>query len=68
MDCCGDYRDKAGRYINDMREELSATANALRQLLESLSQADCDHESNLRSALRRLREGRSRRRPPWCAR
>ncbi len=51
-----DYRDKAAQYLNGLREELAGTARALEEILDSLSQADGDHESRVRAALGRLRE------------
>jgi diguanylate cyclase (GGDEF)-like protein len=51
-----DYRDKASEHLNQMREELSNTARTLEELLEGLGQADGDHETNIRSAITRLRQ------------
>ena len=51
-----DYRDKAAQYLSTLREELAGTARALQEILNSLAQADGDHEVQLRTALRRLRE------------
>jgi diguanylate cyclase (GGDEF)-like protein len=51
-----DYRDKAGQYLANLRDELAGTARTLQEILESLSQADGDHETNLRAALGKLRQ------------
>jgi hypothetical protein len=40
-----DFRDKARHYINQLRGELSRTAQALERLVDSMSQHDADHES-----------------------
>ena len=51
-----DYRDKAAQYLSTLRDELSGTARALEEILDSLSQADGDHETRVRAAVGRLRE------------
>ncbi len=51
-----DYRDKAAQYICNLRDELAGTARSLEEVLDSLSQADGDHETNLRTALGTLRQ------------
>jgi GGDEF domain-containing protein len=51
-----EYRDKAAEYVNGLREELSGTARALEEILDSLSQSDGDYETKVRSAISRLRE------------
>src|SRR5665647_469825 len=51
-----DYRDKAGQYLANLRDELAGSARTLQEILESLSQADGDHETNLRAALGKLRQ------------
>jgi GGDEF domain-containing protein len=51
-----DYRDKAAKYLGTLREELSGTACALQEILDSLAQADSDNEAQLRTELDRLRE------------
>jgi diguanylate cyclase (GGDEF)-like protein len=50
-----DYRDKVGGYMSQLREELSGSAQALQQILESLGQTDGDHEQNLHVALSKIR-------------
>jgi GGDEF domain-containing protein len=50
-----DYRDRAARYLGDLRNQLSSTAQALREMVEGLSQCDADHHEKLRAALLRLR-------------
>lgn len=50
-----DYRDKAAQYLNTLREELAGTTRALEEIMDSLSQADGDHETRLRKALSILR-------------
>ena len=51
-----DYRDKAAQYLGKLREELAGSARALQELLDSLTQADGDNETQLRTELGRLRE------------
>src|SRR5450759_5003770 len=51
-----DYRDKAGQYLANLRDELAGTARTLEEILDSLGQADGDHESKLRAALGNLRQ------------
>ncbi len=51
-----DYRDKAGRYLGNLRDELAASARTLEETLDSLGQADGDHEANLRGAIGKLRQ------------
>lgn len=51
-----DYRNRAAQYLGGLRDELAGTARALEEILETLSQADGDHETNLRGALVKLRE------------
>jgi len=51
-----DFRDKAAHYLNTLREELAGTARALEEILDSLSQADGDHETRVRASLCTLRE------------
>src|SRR5262249_24973131 len=50
-----DYRDKAAQYMASLRDELSARAGALEEIMSCLTQADGDHEGKLRSALETLR-------------
>lgn len=49
-----DYREKAAQYLTDLREELAATARALTEIVESLSQTDSDHTVQIRAALQSL--------------
>ena len=51
-----DYRDKAALYLGNLRDELAGTARTLEEILDSLGQADGDHEKNLRAALGKLRQ------------
>ena len=51
-----DYRDKASKYINEIRGELAETARALQELMATLADSDGDHEQRLRTAVARLRE------------
>lgn len=51
-----DYRDKAARFINDLREQLASGARALEEIVKSLTESDGDHEVRLRASLQRLRE------------
>jgi diguanylate cyclase (GGDEF)-like protein len=59
-----DYRDKAAQYLGNLRDELAGTARSLEEVLDSLSQADGDHETNLRTALGKLRQVAA---APGCA-
>jgi hypothetical protein len=51
-----DYHDRAAQSLNGLRNELSSTAQALREMVEGLSQCDGEHHDKLRSALARLRD------------
>ena len=51
-----DYRDKAAQYLGNLRDELAGTARTLEEVLDSLGQADGDHETSLRAALGKLRQ------------
>ena len=51
-----DYRDKAAQYLGNLRDELAGTARSLEEVLDSLGQADGDHETSLRAALGKLRQ------------
>lgn len=51
-----DYRDRASLYLAKLRDDLTGTARALEEILDTLSQADGDHETTLRNALVKLRE------------
>jgi hypothetical protein len=51
-----DYRDRAAQYLDGLRNQMSSTAQALREMVEGLSQIDTDHSEKLRSALAQLRE------------
>jgi GGDEF domain-containing protein len=50
-----DYRDRASKYLGDLRSQLSSTVQALREMIEGLSQCDAAHHEKLRDALGRLR-------------
>lgn len=51
-----DYRDKAARFIGDLREELARGARALETILASMAQSDGDHDVRLRASLQTLRK------------
>jgi GGDEF domain-containing protein len=51
-----DYRDKAGQYLAGLRDQLSSTAHALREMVEALSQCDTDHGATISRSLAHLRE------------
>jgi GGDEF domain-containing protein/ElaB/YqjD/DUF883 family membrane-anchored ribosome-binding protein len=51
-----DYRDKAGQFVANLRDELAVTARTLEEVLDSLGQADGDHENNIRAAIAKLRQ------------
>ena len=50
-----DYRDKAADYLARLRDELAGTARALQEIMESMTQTEGDHETQLRAALVKLR-------------
>ena len=52
-----DYRDKAAQYLGTLRAELAATARALEEIMESLGQADGEHEARLRGSTRAAARG-----------
>ena len=51
-----DFRDKGAQYLHNLRDELSSTARALEEILDSLSQSDGDHEARLRTTVQHLRD------------
>jgi GGDEF domain-containing protein len=51
-----DYHDRAAQFLNGLRSQLSSTAQALRDMVEGLSQCDGEHLDKLRSSLASLRE------------
>lgn len=51
-----DYRNRAAEYLNNIREQLASTAHALEEVMESLAQADGDHEARIRTALGAMRD------------
>jgi len=51
-----EYRSRAAEYLNSIREQLASTAHALEEVMESLAQADGDHEARIRAALGTMRE------------
>ncbi len=50
-----DYRDRAARYIDRMREELAAANNALNEILLSIEDGDAHSEDHLKEEIGRLR-------------
>jgi GGDEF domain-containing protein len=51
-----DYRDRAAQYLGGLRSQLTSTAQALREIVEGLSQCDTEHTDKLRGALVKLRD------------
>jgi GGDEF domain-containing protein len=51
-----DYRDKGAKYLSNLRDELSGTARALEEILESLGQSGGEHEARLRGTVKGLRD------------
>src|SRR5438270_11972556 len=51
-----DYRDRAATVLNSLRHDLSAKAEALQAIVESMASADGDHEERLQNALAKLRK------------
>lgn len=51
-----DYRDKASRYLNRLREELEHSISALQDTLNALNQSDGEHDTRLRHAVKTLRQ------------
>jgi GGDEF domain-containing protein len=51
-----DYRDRASTYLCGLRNQLSSTAQALREMVDGLAQCDTDHHGKTGAALVRLRE------------
>ncbi len=51
-----DYRDKASRYLNTLRDELTGATRALEEIMESLARVDGESEQKLRGSLGQLRE------------
>jgi GGDEF domain-containing protein len=51
-----DYRDQSSAYLGSLKDELSNTARALEEILDSLSRVDGDEEARLKGALKALRE------------
>lgn len=49
-----DYRDRAGRYVTELRERLAATTAAMHQMLSSLESNDSDGEAKLKGEIGRL--------------
>jgi GGDEF domain-containing protein len=50
------YRDSAAKYLNGLRADLADRAKAFQILVESLAEAEGDHEKQMQSALCVLRE------------
>lgn len=51
-----DYREKAARYLEQLRDELTGTARALQETLDAMAQSAGDHETQLRQSVSVLRE------------
>ncbi len=51
-----DYRDRVSAFLSSLREELAGTTRALEEILDSMSQADGDHDVRLREALKSIRQ------------
>jgi len=50
------YRDSAAKYLNHLHSQLADTVKAFQGLVESLAEAEGDHEKQLHAALSVLRE------------
>ena len=50
------YRDSAAKYLNTLRGDLADTVKSFQVLVESLAEAEGDHEKQMQSALCVLRE------------
>lgn len=51
-----DYRDKAAKFIGNLREDLANRARALEEILNGLSSSEGDHQERLRTSMERLRK------------
>jgi len=51
-----EYRDRSSAYLASLKDELSDTARALEETLESLGKVDGDDDARLRAAILSLRE------------
>jgi GGDEF domain-containing protein len=51
-----DFRDRGSQFLANMRDELAGSARALEEVLDSLSMTDGEHESRLRTTVKKLRE------------
>jgi GGDEF domain-containing protein len=51
-----DYRDRAAQHLGNLREQLAATAQALQETVEALSNSDGDYTARIRTIVDRLRE------------
>jgi GGDEF domain-containing protein len=50
-----EYRDQSVQYLGKLRQELADAVSALQQTLDALGQSDGDHDTQLRSAISKLR-------------
>jgi GGDEF domain-containing protein len=51
-----DYRDRAARYLGDLRHQMEETAKALQETIEALSHPEDDPLARIRAMVARLRE------------
>jgi GGDEF domain-containing protein len=55
-----DYRDKASKYLGELRDQLITTTRTLEEILGSVSQTEEDSEARVRTTAARIRETAAR--------